>query len=655
MLSQPTPQDIITGLYVAFFNRAPDYEGLNFWLNRYAASSNSIDIFDEIARGFSTHPVFDALYSSLNNRQFVEAIYLNILGKSGDQEGIANWENYLLSNERSKMVSEFVRSSVTVDLTSADFSYLSAQELTDAQERQDLFLNKISVALEFANTFQEQSNIQNLQDPQEDPAYLASIDILSNITDDNETVENANNIMDYISSRSLGITQITLYDTFEEFADSFFGETKEQLSSSQNQTTTGLSLSSNYIEALESGYKWDKNEVTYTFYNSIPSAYYSYDASLRDGWRPLSLDMRETAREIFNEIENFIDIDFVEVSSDADIGFSLLNMDDTDGFSYFPYDDEEEIITGDIFLSSRYFSEPDLFALEEGGYGRFVMLHEIGHSLGLKHPFENGVTLPDQYDNNLYTVMSYTDYKNITTEFYLQNDGSLTAYYSYIYQTTYSLFDIATLQSKYSTNQEFSSADTLYTLEDLSGAYTTIWDSGGNDTIDVSDEDYYSIIDLGDEGNGVFSSLNIANISDQAIWWQNQIDDSYFNEFIVDSLERVDEYASLYTGENNFAISYGTVIENAIGGNGNDIFYDNFVDNILDGGNGNDTFYIGNGGWDTINGGDGEDVVVIQTPQEPNIDICCQNITVWLDGLFGADIIGVETIRLSSGEIIYSA
>ena len=43
-----------------------------------------------------------------------------------------------------------------------------------------------------------------------------------------------------------------------------------------------------------------------------------------------------------------------------------------------------------------------------GGIGYETLLHELGHALGLKHPFEGSVTLPAGRDNTDYTLMSYT-------------------------------------------------------------------------------------------------------------------------------------------------------------------------------------------------------------------------------------------------------
>lgn len=44
-----------------------------------------------------------------------------------------------------------------------------------------------------------------------------------------------------------------------------------------------------------------------------------------------------------------------------------------------------------------------------GTNGFQVILHELGHAMGLKHPFEGGVQLPPGQDNTANTLMSYTN------------------------------------------------------------------------------------------------------------------------------------------------------------------------------------------------------------------------------------------------------
>jgi serralysin len=46
--------------------------------------------------------------------------------------------------------------------------------------------------------------------------------------------------------------------------------------------------------------------------------------------------------------------------------------------------------------------------LTPGGYGYETLLHELGHALGLKHPFDDSIHLPASQDNTNNTLMSYT-------------------------------------------------------------------------------------------------------------------------------------------------------------------------------------------------------------------------------------------------------
>jgi Ca2+-binding RTX toxin-like protein len=47
--------------------------------------------------------------------------------------------------------------------------------------------------------------------------------------------------------------------------------------------------------------------------------------------------------------------------------------------------------------------------LAPGGQGYETLLHEVGHALGLKHPFDDNINLPATEDNTSNTLMSYTD------------------------------------------------------------------------------------------------------------------------------------------------------------------------------------------------------------------------------------------------------
>lgn len=59
-----------------------------------------------------------------------------------------------------------------------------------------------------------------------------------------------------------------------------------------------------------------------------------------------------------------------------------------------------------VYLDNVEFAASNL-APSAGTPGFEVLLHELGHALGLKHPFDGAVQLPPAQDNTAYTLMSY--------------------------------------------------------------------------------------------------------------------------------------------------------------------------------------------------------------------------------------------------------
>ncbi|MFZ2169565.1 MAG: DUF4214 domain-containing protein, partial [Methylococcaceae bacterium] len=188
-----TPRNYISALYVATFNRAPDKAGLTFWENQFAA--NPATAVRAIAAGFTQHPAFTTLYGGLNNLDFVQAIYVNVLGGPGDAAGITFWNGLLTAGlSRADFLAAFVESALTVDINSTNFPNLSQAELDAAIIRQDYLTNKAEVGLFFADTLGAASNLDPTTDPnslaslENDPAYQASVAILGGVTDNDSSV-----------------------------------------------------------------------------------------------------------------------------------------------------------------------------------------------------------------------------------------------------------------------------------------------------------------------------------------------------------------------------------------------------------------------------------------------------------------------------------
>jgi hypothetical protein len=85
-------------LYSAYFLRTPDAAGLKYWIGQLRNGRSLIWVSDF----FSQSPEFQRRYGSLTNAQFIDLIYENILGRDGDRNGIAFWNDQLDRGLRSR-------------------------------------------------------------------------------------------------------------------------------------------------------------------------------------------------------------------------------------------------------------------------------------------------------------------------------------------------------------------------------------------------------------------------------------------------------------------------------------------------------------------------------------------------------------------------
>ncbi|MFK7835890.1 MAG: DUF4214 domain-containing protein [Sulfitobacter sp.] len=79
-------------LYIAYFNRAPDAIGLNFWGTAFANGTSleaTASLFIDQDETRATYP------SSLSNADFATAVYANVLGRVADQVGYDFWVGVL--------------------------------------------------------------------------------------------------------------------------------------------------------------------------------------------------------------------------------------------------------------------------------------------------------------------------------------------------------------------------------------------------------------------------------------------------------------------------------------------------------------------------------------------------------------------------------
>ena len=290
----------------------------------------------------------------------------------------------------------------------------------------------------------------------------------------------------------------------------------------------------------------------------------------------------ETAIRLWSNLAN---ITFMEVSPSSYTNSATILIgnyynvgDGAEAFAYYPFRNQAfSSSQGDVWLNV---ADTALLNPVAGSFQYLAIEHEIGHALGLQHPGNYnaapGVSITylasASYieDSRQYSLMSYFGASNTGANHVYQGKA--------VYASTPLLHDIAAIQRLYGANTSFAAGDTTYGFNSNADVafridsstrqiVYAIWDGGGVDTLDFSGYSGDQTIDL--------TPASFSNVG---------------------ALTK------------NVSIAATAIIENAVGGSGDDLLIGNAAANGLMGGAGNDRLQGGDG-TDRLQGGDGNDVI----------------------------------------------
>ncbi len=359
-----------------------------------------------------------------------------------------------------------------------------------------------------------------------------------------------------------------------------------------------------------------------------------YGLSEYFNFRPFTDAQMNAAREALQYWDDVVSTRFVETNiNDADIAFgNYTNQPGTQAYarllantvtSNAYVNPQIRDIGGDVWIA---YNTQSNFQLDEGGYGMNTLVHEVGHGFGMLHPGNYNFVAggpPLSYagyaeyyqDTRSYSILSYWNPRDIGAR-----DFDWTVM-NIAYGATPMIHDILAMQIKYGADLTTRTGDTVYGFNSTAGRdafdfvrtpapMMTIWDAGGIDTLDASGYGTNQVINL---TPGSLSSIGGITAAEFPTFAQVNANRAAANmpptSLATYNANKAafDSNPALYGRiTDNVGIAYGAIIENAIGGSGNDSIIGNQADNVLRGNAGNDLIAAGLGN-DTLDGGTGND------------------------------------------------
>jgi hypothetical protein len=243
------------------------------------------------------------------------------------------------------------------------------------------------------------------------------------------------------------------------------------------------------MDAMTTGYKWaldGSRVIDFSISKGFAGEYWIDPVEVATNLKAALGTFSQLANVKFNDLGEFADPAQAaragsEINMSVDGKWTFFSSATQWARAFFPAPVHTQSpytgAAGDVYLNIK--SEANtLPSYDPGSAGWFLILHELGHSMGLKHPHDDGgtgrPTLKEigfgALDVDLATIMSYNDeaFANL-----VQWDPA-----------TPMVLDALALQYLYGPNLSTFAGNTVHTLR-ANSFYSTLWDASGTDMLNV--------------------------------------------------------------------------------------------------------------------------------------------------------------------------